>query len=212
MDEIKFLVNTTVRWFKENGRRLPWRKTTDIYKLLVAEKMLQRTQAKVVAKIYPRFISRYPTAYALANANVKEIEKLIKPLGLYKVRAREFRDLAISLKRGANVLSRNLRSIRGVGEYIEKAVRCFAFQELVLPLDANMKRLISRFLYGRDAAKIGDHLVEKIVGEAGKDRIKEFVWGLLDLEDEVCVPKRPKCHGCPLTKYCSYFRGHESIN
>jgi A/G-specific adenine glycosylase len=206
MDDTNFFINTVLRWYEKNGRNFPWRRTKDVYRLLVAEKLLQRTQAKIVAKFYPKFISKYPTYHALAHAKTKDVERLIRPLGLYKIRARELKNMAALMeKRVVGVPSPDdLKGLKGVGEYVEKAVRCFAFGELTLPLDANIKRLISRFFYGEHVAEVDNRICKRIVRNICRSEIKKFVWGLLDFEEEICTPKAPKCHKCPLASRCRY--------
>jgi len=70
-------------WAERNLRDYPWRRTTNPYPILVAEFLLQRTDADTVAPIYEAFLTCYPTLAKLAHAPVDEIGKLLQPLGLF---------------------------------------------------------------------------------------------------------------------------------
>src|ERR671934_2169642 len=61
------------RWFAEHGRDLPWRRTRDAYAILVSEVMLQQTQVERVVPRYLRWLERWPTAQALADASTADV-------------------------------------------------------------------------------------------------------------------------------------------
>ena len=76
------IVIPLLKWFSENSRDLPWRKTTDPYAIWVSEIMLQQTQVKTVIPYWERWMKRVPNISSLANANEDEVIKLWEGLGL----------------------------------------------------------------------------------------------------------------------------------
>ena len=70
-----------LKWYEENGRDLPWRRTSDPYKILVSEVMLQQTQVDRVIPKYHEFLGHYPSFTDLAQASVEDVKKTWYPLG-----------------------------------------------------------------------------------------------------------------------------------
>src|SRR5262249_39960673 len=79
----KFLIKL-LAWYKKNGRHdMPWRKTKDPYAVLLSEFMLQQTTVATVRPYYDRFLKRFPTIKALAEAELNEVLALWSGLGYY---------------------------------------------------------------------------------------------------------------------------------
>ena len=81
------------RWFRANGRDLPWRKTRDPYRILVSELMLQQTQVSRVVPKYAEFLETFPTLHDIARARPKRVTEAWSGLGYY-ARARNLHALA----------------------------------------------------------------------------------------------------------------------
>ena len=98
------------RWFRANGRDLPWRRTRDPYRVLVSELMLQQTQVSRVVDYYGRFLTRFPTLRDLARARQAHVIDAWEGLGYYN-RARNLHALAGRVVRdGDGTLPRIRRS------------------------------------------------------------------------------------------------------
>ena len=82
-----------LKWYREHGRDLPWRKTSDPYHILVSEVMLQQTQVKTVIPYYQRWLDRFPTVEVLAAASQEQVLKAWQGLGYY-ARARNLHQAA----------------------------------------------------------------------------------------------------------------------
>ena len=91
----KIFLEGLLNWFKTNKRKFSWRTKKDPYKILIAEKMLQKTSTRNVEKVYDKFIEKYPEPRLLAEASIEDIKEIIKPLGLQTKRARELRSTAV---------------------------------------------------------------------------------------------------------------------
>ncbi len=82
-EKIEWFQNRLSAWAQYNLRDYPWRRTNNPYSILVAEFLLQRTDADTVVPIYETFLNRYPTLERLAIADVEDIAQLLQPLGLF---------------------------------------------------------------------------------------------------------------------------------
>jgi A/G-specific adenine glycosylase len=165
-------------WFRANGRELPWRRTRDPYAILVSEVMLQQTQ---VARVVPRWVEwmeRWPTPEALAAASPADVIRAWQGLG--------YNRRALSLHRAAGVLAASgwpddLTELPGVGRYTADAIRNQAWGEDVLPVDANVRRILDR---------------------TGASFDGRALQALFDLGATVCLARIPRCGECPLAEAC----------
>src|SRR5216684_3312629 len=80
----KKLIPALLRWFGENARDLPWRRTRDPYAIWVSEIMLQQTQVKTVIPYWERWMSALPDIRSLARAKSETLHKLWEGLGYYR--------------------------------------------------------------------------------------------------------------------------------
>src|SRR5262249_24768727 len=115
-------------WYRRGHRDLPWRRTTDPYRIWVSEIMLQQTRAQTVIPYYERFLARFPDVASLASSREDEVLALWAGLGYYS-RARNLRRAAIDIAAGGG-FPRDYDSIRalpGVGDYTAAAIASIAF-------------------------------------------------------------------------------------
>lgn len=210
--KIPFLQKKVIQWYRKNQRPMPWRNTTDPYKIWVSEIMLQQTQVETVIPYYMRFINEFPTVNDLANAKLSHVMKAWEGLGYYS-RARslyfaaqyilsQFKGIIPSTKE-------DLLSLPGVGLYTAGAILSIGFQIPAPILDGNVIRLLSRIFHITEnvsllrTKKILWQLSERIIP---KKQVREFNQGLMDLGAVVCRPKRPNCQACPISTVCQAFR------
>jgi A/G-specific adenine glycosylase len=165
-------------WFRENGRDLPWRGTTDPYCVLVSEVMLQQTQVARVVPRYRDWLERWPTVDALAAASPADVIRAWQGLG--------YNRRALALHRTARIVAEHgwpedLTRLPGVGPYTAAAIGNFAFGRPMLPVDVNVGRVLERTgcEFGPDAAQ-----------------------ALFDLGATVCLARVPRCGVCPLAGEC----------
>ncbi len=204
-------VKLILDWFKSNKREFSWR-TLELspFQVLIAELMLQKTNASQVENIFPRFIETYPNPESIANVSEYDLATLLQPLGLFNRRARDLKKTSIIILNLKNVVpseKKDLLNLPGVGDYIANAVLCFAFNKKMPIIDANVGRIMKRiFSFPVKSAPSRD----KKLGEKMEDLIpdryfKEFNYAILDLAALICLPRNPRCEECPLTVICDYF-------
>jgi A/G-specific adenine glycosylase len=193
-------------WFSLNGRDFPWRRETDPYKILVAEKLLQQTTYGHVLKVYHNFFKKFPNARSLAKAEVPEIENAIRRLGFQRQRARQLKEIAqvIVNEYGGNVPSRkeDLLRLKGVGEYVANAVLCFAFGKDVAIVDMNVRRVVSRVFGWKGVSD--KEIAKRLCAMLPKGKAKEFNWTMIDFSSIICS-RKPKCKICFLNDLCLYY-------
>jgi A/G-specific adenine glycosylase len=214
-DQLAAITSKLLRWFSKNGRRFPWRETferPDPYIVLFTEIMLQRTKAEQVIPVYLEFVRRYPTFEILAKAPRRDVEHLFSRLGLVW-RAKKVTELVEFLQGHFHGRIPDdplmLRELPGVGDYVAKAVLCYAFGKNEAPIDTNVVRVISRLFGKRLNPDLGRRnktilsLTQSLVPK-GKDA-RSFNLALLDLGALICRT-RPRCDECPLNLECEYYR------
>jgi A/G-specific adenine glycosylase len=176
-------VAAVLGWWDEHGRTLPWRASRDVYAIWVSEVMSAQTSVTRAAAAWERWMERWPSVEALAAASLAEVLSEWQGLG-YPRRARD-------LHRSARIVAaggwpQDLTELPGVGAYVDSAVRCFAREEPLLPLDVNTRRVLARrFPEGIDTS--GDPW------RAGQ--------ALMEFGQRVCAA-RPACETCPVSDGC----------
>jgi len=132
-------------YYKKNGRDLPWRKTTDPYKILVSEIMLQQTQVDRVIPKYEAFLATLPDFDTLAQVDTSTLLTLWQGLG-YNNRALRLRELAkIIVDKYNGVFPKTveeLEALPGIGKYTARSVLIFAFNKDIVTIDTNIRRIL----------------------------------------------------------------------
>ena len=187
----------------------PWRRTRDPYRILVAEVMLQQTQAARVARAYPAFLRRFPTVAVLARATRADVVGAWDGLG-YNRRALALAECARAVVRdhGGRIPREvdALRALPGVGPYTAAAIASIAFGDRVPALDVNVRRVVARWRLGGEPHDLAPASVADAARRA-IDRDDPGAWNqaLMDVGREHCRP-RPRCAGCPLARACRFRR------
>ena len=210
----KFFHRIILSWFLTTGRKFLWREEIEPFKILIAEIMLQRTKAEQVAPVYSQFIKEFYEWKVLASANVEEVAKYFKKLGLlWRVQ------LIISMAKFIMDEYKNeipsskidLLKIPGIGEYTADAIKVFVYNHRLTVIDSNVIRLVSRFfgfsnLKGEIRRnKLFREFCQTLSIDLDENEIRNFNWGLIDFSSLVCKPV-PRCNICPLSIKCDYFR------
>jgi A/G-specific adenine glycosylase len=200
-------------WFRRHARSLPWRKSHDPYAVWVSEVMLQQTQVATVIPYYQRFLEAFATVADLARAPLERVLELWSGLGYYR-RARHLHQTAKELVRNfGGAFPRDykqLRSLPGIGDYTARAVLSIAFNLPYTLLDGNVARVLSRWasLEGNLHQPGFRHAIEAQLARLLSTRSPgAFNQALMELGQTLCLPRVPRCAGCPVRSWC---RGYKS--
>ena len=199
-------------WFAEHARDLPWRRDRTPYRVWIAEVMLQQTRVETVIPYYGRFLHRFPTLEALAEAPLEEVLKVWEGLGYY-ARARNIHAAArrVVAEYGGRLPSayEALLDLPGMGPYTAGAVASIAFGEPVVALDGNGRRVLARLFAVKGdprRAAVRRRLEAYARSLLPPDRPGLFNEALMELGATVCLPRAPRCGRCPLAGDCRAHR------
>lgn len=194
-------------WFDRHRRDLPWRRTTDPYRIWLSEVMLQQTRVETVLPYYNRFLERFPTVADLAQADLEEVLALWSGLGYYR-RARQLHAAARQVAEAGGELPRTvegLLELPGIGSYTAAAVASIAYQVPAPVLDGNVERVMARCLARGDDPRSRASKNAFLAAAAellDAERPGDSNQALMELGATLCTPKRPKCLFCPLVSGC----------
>jgi A/G-specific adenine glycosylase len=210
-----------IEWFRQSARDLPWRKTRDPYAIWVSEIMLQQTQVKTVIPYWERWMKELPTIRALADAPPERIHKLWEGLGYY-TRVRNLQRAAQEiLQQHDGVFPREHEAVlelMGVGRYTAGAICSIAFDQPQPILDGNVIRVLTRlFAIDTDPKSkptnellwtLAQQFVQRAAGlsDLSPPRCGDLNQAMMELGATICVPRDPKCDGCPIAKDCAARR------
>lgn len=204
---IREIRERVIKWEKEHWVPYPWRIERTQYRVLIAEFLLKRTTRQAVLREFPKFIREFPDFNVIYNAPMDKLEEALRPLGLYKQRAKQLKEIAkiIIEKYGGRIPDKweDLVQLPGIGIYLSGAVLSFGYGKKAPVLDSNVIRLMTR-LTGIKAKRHEDYLkmLWKFVPDEDHDY---FNYGLIDLGALICHYKKPKCKDCPLKDFCVYY-------
>ncbi len=185
-------------------RDLPWRRTRDPWAILVSEIMLQQTRVQAVIPYYAKFLQRFPTPEALAQASESAVLAQWSGLGYYS-RARRLQQAARAMRGRFPRTYTALSALPGIGPYTAAAVASIAFEESHAAVDGNVLRVIARVK--NDASAIDAGATKRrfqSIADAWLDpgQPGAFNQAMMELGATVCLPRAPLCEGCPLSSPC----------
>lgn len=198
-------------WYSKNKRDLPWRKTTNPYKIWLSEIILQQTRVAQGMNYYLKFIENYPTLSHLAHASEDQILKDWQGLGYYS----RARNMHFTAKFILNELNGefpsnydDLLALKGIGEYTAAAIASFAFNQPKAVVDGNVFRILSRY-FGIDSPIDSSHgkkefkdLAQSLISN---EQPAEYNQAIMELGALQCMPHNPDCDKCPFQDSCHAY-------
>jgi A/G-specific adenine glycosylase len=205
---VRWFQRRLLAWYRANGRKLPWRRTRDPYRILVSEIMLQQTQVERVKGYYRRFVRRYPTFEDLAAAPEPGVRESWEGLGYY-ARARNLHATARRVvdQHGGKLPAdpRVIRRLPGIGRYTAGAVLSIAYGKSEPILDTNAARVLARVFAVRRGARPSAFqrrlwaIATRVTPESPAG---DFNQAIMDLGATICRVRAPDCPICPLRRRC----------
>ncbi len=212
-DKVVAFREVLLEWYDANARDLPWRyrsgATPEPYKVWLSEIMLQQTTVTAVIPYFLKFTALWPNVFALADADIDDVMREWAGLGYY-ARARNLHKCAqiVAYVRGGVFPEdqRELMALPGIGEYTSAAIRAIAFGQPATVVDGNVERVMARVhgLSG-DAKSVKKEAKAhaRAYFEGYEARPGDLAQAFMDLGATICIPKVPRCGGCPIENLCN---------
>jgi A/G-specific adenine glycosylase len=214
------ITSALLAWIAAGRRDLPWRRARAPYTVWISEVMLQQTQVASVTPYFERWLIRFPSVRALAEAPLDEVLKAWEGLGYY-ARARNLQAAAraIVAQHGGEIPADRAALLRlpGIGRSTAGAILSLAFGQAEPILDGNVRRVLCRVddIAAEPKAPATERYLweraDALVMAAPAGRAGDLNEALMELGALVCTPARPDCAACPLAEWClAHARGVET--
>ncbi len=205
-------VNTyLLKWYLEHRRDLPWRilyrnYLPKPYYVFVSEFMLQQTTVGTVKKRFTEFINKWPTLEKLSAASETQILNFWSGLGYYS-RARNLLKAAKIINSNFNCQIPNnyddLIKLPGIGDYTAKAILGIAYNQPVMPTDANIERILVRLnAIEKPIKQIKEKLKSLANNFISNKSSSNLIQSFMDYGSLICTPRNPKCNLCKINNLC----------
>ena len=201
-------------WYDRHRRDLPWRARPgtrpDPYRVWLSEIMLQQTTVAAAKGYFARFIARWPTLEALAQAELDEVLHAWQGLGYY-ARARNLHKCARVLvgEHGGRFpdSEQGLRALPGIGAYTAAAIAAIAFDRPATAVDGNVERVVARLFAVEEPLPRARTALHRLAARLTPlARPGDYAQAMMDLGATICTPRSPGCGRCPLSAGCAGLR------
>lgn len=180
----------------------------DPYRVLVRTILSQRTRDENTDKATANLFSVYKNIYEVAEADVEEIEKLVKPAGFYRVKAKRIKEVSnILIDEFDGKVPDNMNellTLPGVGRKTANCVLVYAFEKPAIPVDTHVHR-ISNLLGLVNDTKTPEDTEEELVKIVPKDDWLVLNDYMVQFGQTICKPNHMQCDICPIAEYCDYY-------
>lgn len=210
----RYFSQKVVEWYLKHKRNLPWRTTTDPYKVWLSEIILQQTRVRQGLPYYHQFVKKFPTIRKLAQATEQSVLRTWQGLGYYS-RAR-------NLHQCARIITRQYRgkfpdnytdllALPGIGPYTAAAIASICYDQPVAVVDGNVFRVLARIFGIHDPVNstLGK---QRFAAQANalidKTRPALFNQAMMEFGALYCTPKNPVCSDCTFNQHCVAYAGN----
>jgi A/G-specific adenine glycosylase len=208
VSDLKRFRGALLKWFHLEKRMLPWRERRDPYRIWVSEIMLQQTRVATVIPYYERFLKRFLTIQALAQARIESVLRFWAGLGYYS-RARNLHSAAkqIVARHGGKFprTAEETLALSGIGAYTSAAILSIAYGFPAAVLDGNVARVLARLGAVRGDLRAPKRWAElKRATDTLLDTENPSDWNesMMELGATICTPRAPRCDDCPIASSC----------
>lgn len=199
-------------WFEKHGRHdLPWQQERTLYRVWLAEVMLQQTQVATVIPYYQKFLKQFPELSSLAQASLDDVLTLWAGLGYY-TRARNLHKAAVVIQQQyGGCFPENFEDVLalpGIGRSTAAAILAQALGQRHAILDGNVKRVLCRYFAiegwpGKTAVEKQLWLKAEVC--TPNEKLVDYTQAIMDLGATVCKRSSPQCSACPLQTGCKAY-------
>jgi endonuclease-3 len=178
------------------------------FSILIGTILSARTKDENTAKVVKKLFAEYKTAKDLAGAKTRDIEKIIKSIGFYHVKARRIIDVAkIIESQYKGIVPDNLDqliTLPGVGRKTANCVLVYAFEKPAIPVDIHVHRISNRL--GLVETKTPEETEFELMKKVPKKYWLKVNDTFVMYGQNICKPISPMCDVCKIKKLCKYYK------
>lgn len=196
MDRVEEILSKLVERYGDSYFR------DDPYRVLITTILSQRTRDENTRKASQQLFKKFPTPESLANAELDEIEQIIKIVGFPKQKAERIREVARKVCEMGGVPSQldELLNLPGVGRKTANCVLVYGFGQNAVPVDTHVHRISNRL--GIVSTSTPEQTEREIM-----ERVPKEFWVLYNIVfvrfgQDICRPLNPRCDVCPVSELC----------
>ncbi len=178
------------------------------FSILIGTILSARTRDENTAKVVKKLFLKYKSARALSKAKVKDVEKVIRSIGFYHVKAKRIIDVAkiINSKYKGKVPSSldELVELPGVGRKTANCVLVYAYEKPAIPVDVHVHRISNRL--GLVDTKTPEDTEQELMKIVPKKFWLEINDTFVMYGQNICKPITPQCGVCKIKNQCKYYK------
>jgi endonuclease-3 len=179
----------------------------DPFKILIGTILSARTRDEVTTTVIRTLFSRFKNPEDLSRANINDIKKLIQKIGFYNVKASRLKEVSqlIIKKYNGKVPSNldELLTLPGVGRKTANCVLVYGFKKPAIPVDIHVHRISNRIgIVNTKNPEETENVLQNKIEKKYWIRVNET---FVTFGQNICLPIKPKCGVCQLTKMCKYY-------
>ena len=191
-------------------KKLQTQEGGDPYKILIGTILSARTRDETTTNVIKMLFSKFKNPEELSRANLKEIKELIQKIGFYNVKAARIKEVSkILVEKYNSKVPPNLEdllSFPGVGRKTANCVLVYGFRKPAIPVDVHVHRISNRIgIVNTKKPEETEIVLQKSIDRKHWIAVNEtfVVFG-----QNICLPIKPKCNVCRLTKLCKYYENN----
>ena len=179
----------------------------DPFKILIGTLLSARTRDEVTTAVIKALFSRFKNPVELSRANLSDIKKLIQKIGFYNVKASRLKEVSqLIIKKYNGEVPSNLNdllTLPGVGRKTANCVLVYGFKKAAIPVDIHVHRISNRIgIVNTKNPEETENVLQKSIDKKYWIRVNET---FVTFGQNICLPIKPKCNVCQLTKMCKYY-------
>ena len=179
----------------------------DPFKILIGTILSARTRDEVTTTVIRTLFSRFKNPEDLSRANINDIKKLIQKIGFYNVKASRLKEVSqLIIKKYDGKVPSNLDellTLPGVGRKTANCVLVYGFKKPAIPVDIHVHRISNRIgIVNTKNPEETENVLQNKIEKKYWIRVNET---FVTFGQNICLPIKPKCGVCQLTKMCKYY-------
>ena len=206
--KIELVIRKIKEMIKEEKPFLDKVTSKNAFKVLISCLLSLRTKDQITKKAVQRFFKRFKTLKSIEKASIKEIEKVIFPVGFYRTKAKRIKELVYRLikeyKGKVPDKKEELLKLKGVGNKCANLILSLVFKKPEICVDTHVHRISNRL--GWVKTKTPQQTERELKKVLPIKFWREINWILVSFGQKICRPLKPKCEICKINKECEFFK------